>query len=121
MYSVIRFLSSPEHHPELIRVGQSLNLGEQEVFRGIRRAGDGFSCDLSSTPTWPEHRSAIMAFVTLHSRQIAATLELGGQVVVDVAIEPEDCDRPVASLRLDANLMNLLAEHGVEFELSIYR
>ncbi len=46
MYSVIRFLSSPEHHPELIRVGQSLNLGEQEVFRGIRRAGDGFSCDL---------------------------------------------------------------------------
>lgn len=109
-----------EKRLELLRIGESLEATDPGKFRGPRRAGDGFACELSSSTSWSEHRRAMVEFLDRTTSQVHATRSLGASVVVDVAIEPGDLEhQPVTILRLDATTSSALARHGVELEISI--
>ncbi len=121
MFTIIRFTSISAGHEDHERIGAQLNLLIPGAYRGLRRAGDGFASELSEAGCWVDHRTAILKFVHAGCAAIAEAHEVGIDVCVDVAIEPEDLAGPqVFSLHADPELIQRLAEAGVSLEFSVY-
>lgn len=122
MYTVIRFTGSPECMETLIQIGTAMNAVRAGIYAGLRKAGDGFSCEVWEGPEWLEHQHEILKFATEFGESIKAAIRGGAAVTVDVAVEPEDRESggAVLILRCERDTMASLASCGVAFEVSIY-
>lgn len=123
MYTVVRVTTDPSKLGELERVGRSFNGIRPAVYEGIRRAGDGFACEVSGDECWEQHVISILSFVREFSEPLRRAVELGASVTFDVAIAPQDrkdLGKIVLALRFDAALLAALAEPGIALEVSLY-
>lgn len=120
MYTIIRFIVDKDKILLLDQIGLSMNKLKDNVYSGIRRAGDGFTCELSSDLDWDLHRKSIIEFLKIFFHQVAEINQLPGAVTVDVAIEPEDIQNIPKVLHCDLELLSMLVSCGVKLELSIY-
>lgn len=122
MYTVIRFLATQERLQALTQVGQAMNAVREGIYTGLRKAGDGFCCDIWEGPEWHEHQREILRFLTEFGESIHAAIRGGATVTVDVAVEPEDreSDGAVLVLRSERDLLASLVSCGAELEVSIY-
>lgn len=122
MYTVIRVTADGAKVGELDIVGESMNEVRPGVYKGIRNAGDGFSCEVCEDQDWDQHVQAISRFVGEFSMPLRRLVEVGAAVTFDVAVEPEDREvgGPVLVLRGDVTLLEMLARGGMALEVSIY-
>lgn len=122
MYTVIRFSAQTAPLSELSRLGLSMNLRRPDVFTGLRKRGDGFSCEVSSDKHWATHLSEIQRFIREFADVIGQALVSGASVTVDVAIEPEDREQgSVLVLDWSPTVLSTIASAGVRLEVSVYR
>lgn len=121
MYTIIRFTRVPTNNDLLKDIGSELNESIPGAYTGIRRAGDGFACDVSNADAWKQHRDAIMLFLERADHSVHKAREYDIDVCVDVAVESEDSTgRNVLSLYLDRELMARLVAMDVGLEFSVY-
>jgi selenophosphate synthase len=122
MYTVVRVAARGAPLDELAVVGSSMNELRPGVFRGIREAGDGFSCDVCDDDGWERHAAAISHFAHELAAPLRRLIGLGAVVTFDVAVEPEDREGrgPVLVLRGEASLLALLGREGFGLEVSVY-
>ena len=122
MYTTLRLTTNAAHRNTLRQLGEQMNLKRAGVFSGLRRAGDGFSCEVSSSPSWEAHVQALRAFLRDFAETIAQARQMGAAVTVDVAIEPEDRSANGAPLVLSVapSLLAEMAALGLRWELSVY-
>jgi len=122
MYTVIRFLAGPDCLPMLIKLGTEMNAIRNGIYTGLRKRGDGFSCELCSDKSWQTHQAKILAFVGDFGSMIKQSVAAGASVTLDIAVEPEDIEehRPILVLRHSAELLSALSSCGVALEVSIY-
>ena len=122
MYTVIRFLATPERLETLTQVGLAMNAVREGIYTGLRKAGDGFCCEILEGSQWHEHQGEILRFLTEFGESIKAAIRGGATVTVDVAVEPEDrqSSGAVLVLRSERDLLASLTSCGAEFEVSIY-
>ena len=121
MYTVIRFTGGFEAREEVARIGLSMNSVRAGVFSGLRRRGDGFSCDLSSDKSWDAH-VGVHRFFAEFDYFIKEALQIGAVVTVDVAIEPEDREASgsIFVSGCGPDLLATLASAGLRMEVSVY-
>lgn len=122
MYTVVRFTTDHDNLTSVTDIGQRLNAVRPSSFRGMRKAGDGFSFDLCDSDQWVYHREAIISFVTAAGEIIRDAVSLHVAVTADVAIEPEDLvdGNKLVTLRLDEDLIRKLFESRLALEVSRY-
>lgn len=122
MYTTLRITTNAARQDALRQLGEQMNLKRAGVFSGLRRAGDGFSCEVSSSPSWDAHVQALHGFLRDFAETIAQARQLGAAVTVDVAIEPEDRSANGAPLVLSVapSLLAEMAALGLRWELSVY-
>jgi len=118
MFTVARFFSDPSLLPTLVELGAEMNRARPGVFSGLRKAGDGFSCDISASDSWQDHARDMLRFVNDFRDVVARAISLGAKVHFDVAVEPED--HGLRCVVLDRVLLSTLAEAQVTFEVSVY-
>lgn len=122
MYTVLRITTDAARREALQQLGEQMNLKRAGVFSGLRRAGDGFSCEVSSSPSWEVHVQSLRAFLRDFAETIAHAQQMGAAVTVDVAIEPED--RSASStpfvLAVSPALLTEMSALGLRWELSVY-
>lgn len=122
MYTVIRVTADGARLEEFWAIGESMNEVRAHMFQGLRRAGDGFSCDICDDAHWSTHRTEILKFMDEFSISLQMAQTLGVSVTIDVAIEPEDIHEsaPVEAIRCDSAFLRVLADRGVDLEFSMY-
>jgi hypothetical protein len=122
MYTTLRITTDAARQDALLQLGEQMNLKRAGVFSGLRRAGDGFSCEVSSSPSWEAHLQSLRTFLHDFAETIAQACQLGAAVTVDVAIEPEDRSANGAPLVLSVapSLLAEMAALGLRWELSVY-
>jgi hypothetical protein len=122
MYTVVRFTTDHDHLVSVTDIGQRLNAVRPGSFRGIRKAGDGFSFDLCDRDQWVHHHEAIISFVTVVGEIIREAVSLHIAVTADVAIEPEVFmdGKKLATLRLDEDLLRKLFESKLAIAVRRY-
>jgi hypothetical protein len=120
MYTIIRFTAAKEMVDRLATIGADMNKVRAGMFAGIRKAGDGFTCDVSRSHDWAEHMSGIEEFVQQFERTIELVVELGGRVTVDVAVDPEDITGIYRSIDFDDALLKTLVAHRLVLEITVY-
>ena len=64
MYTVIRFTVVPAFSSVIAEIGNRLNEIEAGTFVGLRKAGDGFTCEVAGAQGWIQQRKAVGQFVT---------------------------------------------------------
>jgi hypothetical protein len=123
MFSVVRFAASKERLDELLAIGRAMNDRQPGVFKGLRGAGDGFTCVLSKEPDWASHVAALRLFLHEHQLSIRAATSAGANVVVDVAVDEDDVRavRYYLPLRCDTDLLTVMVAFGVSLEFTFYR
>ena len=122
MYTVLRITTDAARQDALLQLGEQMNRKRARVFSGLRRAGDGFSCEVSSSPSWEAHVQALRTFLRDFAETITQARQIGAAVTVDVAIEPEDRSANGAPLVLSVapSLLAEMAALGLRWELSVY-
>ena len=125
MYTVVRFIGTPEKRAELEAVGHALNRAVPGSYDGFDRGPEGdrrFSCSLASEGDWFAHRRQIMAFLAKCGPVLDQCRESHVDIQFDTAIEPQD-GRPsvVVGLLVDPELMQILIGAGASLVFSVYR
>ena len=122
MYTVVRVTVDAAKVGELDIVGKSMNELRQGVYTGIRKAGDGFSCEVCTDEGWDRHKEAISRFAHDFAVPLRRLVGIGASVIFDVAVEPEDRKGRgrVLVLRGDVPFLYMLACDGIGLEVSIY-
>ena len=122
MYTVIRFVAETIYLPMLMKIGTAMNAIRPGVYTGLRKAGDGFSCEICTGIGWAKHHREILSFIADFSELINQSIRDGASVTVDIAVEPEDqkSHRGVYAIHHDHKLLVALASCGAELEISIY-
>lgn len=122
MYTVIRFIGSPACMDTLIEIGMAMNAVRAGIYPGLRKAGDGFCCEICRDTEWGEHQQEILRFIAEFGEFIKNAIQGGSSVTVDVAVEPEDRESGAAILvlRCERDLLAALAFCGAALEVSIY-
>jgi hypothetical protein len=122
MYTVIRFTADPSKIDEITSVGVAMNTVRAGIFAGLRKAGDGFACEVCADTNWEVHQQEILRFVTEFGEFIERALQLGASVTVDTAVEPEDRESAGAVLVLACkpDFLAALASKGLRMEISLY-
>ncbi len=121
MYTVIRFTSNSVTQSVYECIGSEVNSVFPGAYNGLRRAGDGFVCVVSSSDSWADHRAAILEFIRAGRLAISNAQHLNVDVSFDVAIEPEDFSETNAlSVYVDPELSKGLTMMAVCLELSVY-
>src|SRR5581483_3948917 len=98
MYSIIRFTVQADRLTELEEVGKEMNALIAGTYRGLRRAGDGFACDLSSSEDWREHQNAAKQFLGMFGSHITRAHQIGARTTIDMSLGREDLVKPIESL-----------------------
>ena len=122
MYSVFRFVAGPGCTDEaLTSVGASLNAVFPGVFKRFDYAGRRFSGTLSSSDTWNDHLEAALKFLRKATQVIAVARTQDVMVVIDVAVEPEDCGKAaILSCDIPPDALFEFGRLGVGFAISVY-
>lgn len=122
MYTVVRFTIDHLKMNEIADIGVSMNALRQGIFTGIRKAGDGFSCEVCTDTSWEVHVREILRFTSEFSEFIEKALRLGASVTIDAAVEPEDRESTgtVLVLACAPAFLEAIASRGLRMELSIY-
>ncbi|MBL9003860.1 MAG: hypothetical protein JNJ46_06420 [Myxococcales bacterium] len=122
MYTVIRFLGGLDRLPMLMKTGTEMNAIRNGIYTGLRKRGDGFSCEICSDKSWQMHQTEILAFMGEFGSLIKQSVAAGASVTLDIAVEPEDIEehRPILVLRHGSDLLSVLSSCGVALEVSIY-
>lgn len=122
MYTVVRFLAPTGRLSSVDEVGNLMNQIKPGTYSGLRRAGDGFACDVAKDGDWAAHARAIEEFLDSFPLVFGKARELGVAVTFDVAVEPEDIHfSGVSVFRLPADLLARVAAARASMELSVYR
>jgi hypothetical protein len=100
---------------DILEVGAQVNAVRPNTFRGIRKAGDGFSCDVSISGLWSDHANAVMEFLSDFRDPIQRAIATGMEVAFDVALEPED--QRITVVLLEQELLSALVTFGVVLEV----
>lgn len=122
MYTVIRFIANPDCLGRLIDVGMEMNAVRPEIYAGLRKAGDGFCCEICVGQEWSEHQREILRFMADFGNLISTATQGGAVVTIDVAVEPEDREATgaILVLRCKRDVLAALSSCGAELEVSIY-
>jgi hypothetical protein len=120
MYSIFRFTIDRTRLGELDEIGRDMNILTPKIYQGLRRAGDGFACDLSWSKSWRDHQKAATDFISLFQGHIRQALAIGALTAVDMALRGEDLSVPVKSVHFGANFLQVLASAGVDLEITVY-
>lgn len=118
MLSVLRILGPSD---ELIEVVTALDLVSPDAAAERRPRGDGYGLRICDSPDWTRHLSAIEALLGRNRRVCALAKEKNADLVIDVAVEPEDMDgRLWRTIELPIPIMDALVSCDIEFAVSIY-
>ena len=123
MYSVVRFTIDQGRVGELREVGEAMNQVEPGIFEGLRRAGDGFACEISTSDRWSDHVAALQRFVERHAAAIQGAVARGARVTFDVAIDADDQSAAHIALVLGFSpaILSELGAAGVGVEVTMYQ
>ncbi|MFP3040746.1 hypothetical protein LQZ19_02885 [Treponema primitia] len=123
MYSVLKILSENTSKDFLDEIGNQMNSLVADVYEGIRPKGDGFACKISKSDLWFEQVKEMSEFLTIFKNQIRTLKTNGYEVSIDLAIDPDEFKSQNYGLFLFHNsaFLQLLANTGVEYEMSIYK
>jgi hypothetical protein len=120
MYSIARFTADKDNLAKLEEIGRSMNGVRPGVYQGLRRAGDGFACDLASGGNWREHQRSATDFVKDFGLHIGQVHHLGGRTTVDMSLGTEDLAKPIESLHFGVEFLELLSKNTIALEVTIY-
>src|SRR5690242_9695291 len=122
MYTVVRFTGDPVLRDEIAQLGRAMNSLRANIFSGIRKRGDGFSCEICTDRSWEVHANEILRFVAEFSEFIQQAYQIGVSVTIDIAIEPEDRDSGSSVFVLGCSpiLLSAMSSAGLRMEISIY-
>lgn len=109
-----------EDLPALEAVGLDMNHVRAGTFSALRRRGDGFACDVSSSGDWRDHERAALEFLGLFSSHIEKVCLLGAKVTMDMAFDFADFKKPIEGAHFGEPLLRALGERGVALEVTIY-
>src|SRR4051812_17292259 len=118
MYSIIRFTAQADRLAELEEIGRDMNTLRTGVYRGLRRAGDGFACDLSSSGDWREHQNAARQFLEIFGSHITRAHQTGARTTIDMSLGHEDLVKPIESLHFGAEFLRIVSTSGVALEVT---
>jgi hypothetical protein len=123
LYSVLRFTIDRPRAGELLALGEAMNAVEPGIYEGPRRAGDGFACDIETSPLWADHVEGVRDFVKAHAASIRDAIARGARVTFDVAIAPEDqaAVRHALILVMPPAFLAELGSAGVGVEVTTYK
>jgi hypothetical protein len=122
MYTVIRFTIDSLKRDEIASIGVSMNTLRAGIFTGLRKAGDGFACEVCADASWEVHVREILQFAIEFGEFIERALRLGASITVDTAVEPEDRESAggVLVLACTPTFLTTMASSGLRMELSVY-
>jgi hypothetical protein len=106
--------------PDLEKIGLDMNRVKPGVYTGLRRRGDGFACDLSSSSDWQAHERSALDFVALFSSHLQTLRNLGARVTVDMAIDLSDLKKPIECVHFGGELLRALGDREIALEVTIY-
>jgi hypothetical protein len=122
MYSVMKFIKADKSLLEVANlIGHEINSIKAGAYEGIRKAGDGFACEVSDLENWEEHQKLIISFIQELKQPIVRSKSIGFKVVLDVAIEPEDLKSVASFFKFNSELLTSLVACQVDLEFSVYR
>ncbi|WP_153819435.1 hypothetical protein [Polyangium spumosum] len=118
---MMRVAGPPAHFESIQAVLKDIQRIRPDV-RAERRPRDGVVvCDISADPSWKGHQRAIVQFVTDCSEPIRRVANCGGNVSVDVAIDPDDmAPNPYFCIHADVDFLKILVEYRIELEFTVY-
>jgi hypothetical protein len=122
MYSIVRFTLPKDRAHELIPIGERMNGREPNVFSGLRRAKDGFACEICSTDRLEDHLQDVEDFLCVHRASVDEAVALGATVTFDIALGGNDkpASAPYLSLPFQPEFLRLLAEAKARLEITLY-
>jgi hypothetical protein len=123
MYSVFRATSKNVSVDFINEVGKNMNIKKENIYQGSRKAGDGFSCDISKSVLWTEQTKEITCILKLFNNEIKLLKSNGYEAVIDIAIDSADLSKQKYGLFLFQNncFIKEIAAAGIDYEISIYK
>ena len=122
MYTVFRATKKVFSFPLVEKIGAEMNELKSGIYKGLRKAGDGFACEITESTLWDEHVQDIIDFLFLFKNQIMELEQNDYNMAVDVAIESMDfCDSGVGLFLFhNKDFLKALELSKVNYEISIY-
>ena len=122
MYSVLRITGSYINMEHIKNIGESMNKILDNTYTGIRKAGDGFSIEISKSDIWNDHVNSVIEKIKLFEKVLIDGRESGINVTFDLAIENTDFHSNSVGLFLheSGELISCLNYSKIEMEISIY-
>lgn len=124
MYTVFRVTHENFSFSFIEKIGAEMNALRNGVYEGLRKAGDGFACEISKSTLWVEQMQNIKDFLFLFKRQIAKLIRNNYEITVDIAIDSADFsdidDRVGLFLFHSKDFLRALESYKVNYEISIY-
>lgn len=121
MLTIIRVTAQrKEDLPALDFIGTEMNRIKTGVYKGLRRKGDGFACEVSTSFDWRDHEHAALDFVTQFSVQLEQARKLGAAVTIDMALDVADFKNPIEGVHFGAGLLRALGEREISLEVTVY-
>jgi hypothetical protein len=121
MYTVIRFVLPLDNAPLVSSTKSRLSASARRPEPFLNSSGNGFALEVCSDDRWSEHHRALCLLLDAAKAEIDNAVSSGFQVVVDVAVEPEDyVGQTILSLLSPHDLLSRLNDTGVGYEISIY-
>lgn len=122
MFTIIRFTGSKTILSDLYSLGNNMNEKRKGLFTGPRKAGDGFSCQISENNGWSTHYQEILNFLEDFQAEIIEAKKIAAAVTIDVAVEPEDriSNGAQSVIRIDPYMLSILTELKIAVEVSCY-
>jgi hypothetical protein len=90
------------------------------IFQRMRRKGDGFVCEVSTSNDWRDHEHSAKELVGLMSGPISKAIEMQASVTLDMALDVADFTRSIECVHFGAELLKLLGVHGISLEVTVY-
>jgi hypothetical protein len=122
MYTIVRFTAGVEVMGTLTNLGRSMNSLRPGIFTGIRKQGDGFSCEVCTESSGDIHVTEVLRFISEFSAIIEHAIHVGASVTVDIAVEPKDrlASGSVCVLGWSPTALSAIAAARVRIEVSVY-
>jgi hypothetical protein len=121
MLTIIRVTTQrKEDLGPLEAIGTEMNRIKPGVFTGMRRRGDGFTCEISTSPNFVDHERAALGFVQQFASHLGQARSVGATVTMDMALDFADFKKPIEGVHFGPELLRALGGEQVSLEVTVY-
>ena len=123
MNTAIRFVLDELTPKEISEFGKKFDEMSNGMFRGLNGQKNGFNLKISSDNDWSVHKEEIIKFISVFSGLIFQIKTLGGSIMIDVGVMPEDMENVTYynSFSFGDRLIKALEANNVGLSMTIYK